>query len=105
MMDERNNTDWFKDYNNEEIEKANMKLMRDSCLLIGGKTHGALISTIFRIPPIHMNNGCKNDSISKFWLKYSNSFTRKFVAKELKNLQNIVFCRKRLHGGYRVIKF
>lgn len=79
-------------------------LMKDSCLLIGGKSHGALVSAIFNIMPVMMKT-CSATSTAKFWLRHSNSLTKKYVEKELKNLQKIVFCKRRLHGGYRVIKF
>ena len=73
-------------------------LKKDSCLLIGGKSHGALVSTIFNITPVMMKK-CSSQSTAKFWLRYSNSLTKKYVIKELDNLHKLVFCRKRLQGG------
>jgi polysaccharide pyruvyl transferase WcaK-like protein len=75
-MHEANNEDWFEDRHHEEIDKANQMLMKDCNLLIGGRSHGALTAAIFSIPAIHMKSACKPLNIAKFWLGYSNSFSK-----------------------------
>ena len=103
-MIERNNEDWYKDVLHPEIVTANTSLMKDCCLLVKGKSHGALVASIFYILPIQMKS-CKPENCAKFWLSQSKSLSRIFVAKQLKNLHLLVNCKKKLHGAHRVIKF
>ena len=62
---------------------ANKRLMKDSCLLIGGKSYGSLVSSIFNIMPVMMKT-CSATNTAKFKLRFSNSLNKKYVKKNFK---------------------
>ena len=63
-MYQSNNPEWHNEELAPEINFANQQLMKDCCLLIKGKAHGALIAAIYSIKPIHMIT-CKSFNIAK----------------------------------------